>query len=200
MPDDKDFDQYLEKRAEQLGLPTDPEAYQDGGLAVAATARNLAEAEALAMYLNSRGIPAWVDSPLSAIYSVGYIRPAVAVRVPLGRLADAQELLAQHEGKAPDPEGAEEPPAESDSEAEEAPEVALEAERPQLRPLPRTLVGIFLLTVSVGYLAMAAMGAFLPPGHASATERVIGVLAPAVLGVGCCIIGMRALRRPREGS
>jgi len=44
MPEDKSFDQYLEKRAEQLGLPTDPEAYRDGGLAVVTGSSILSQA------------------------------------------------------------------------------------------------------------------------------------------------------------
>ena len=33
MSDEPEHDKYLEDRARSLGLPTDPEAYQDGGLA-----------------------------------------------------------------------------------------------------------------------------------------------------------------------
>ncbi|MCX5683205.1 MAG: hypothetical protein NT049_05910 [Planctomycetota bacterium] len=133
MPEEKSFDKYLERRAEQLGLPTDPEAYQDGGLAVAATARNLAEAEAVAMYLKSCDVPAWVDSPLSALYSEGYIRPSIAVRVPLGRLADAQKFLFQHT-------------------------------------------------------------------NASAAGHVFEFLIMVLVAASCCVIGIIALRRPREGT
>jgi hypothetical protein len=38
----------LEARAERLGLPTDPEAWQDGGMGVAATGRHIVEADMLA--------------------------------------------------------------------------------------------------------------------------------------------------------
>ena len=85
----------LEKRAEELGLPTDPAAYQDGGLAVAATARNVPEAEIIATYLKSQDIPAWVNAPLTAMGYAEYLPPSVSVVVPHGRLADAQAALAE---------------------------------------------------------------------------------------------------------
>ena len=196
MPEDKDFGRYLERRAEQLGLPTDPEAYQDGGLAVAATFLNLGEAEMSVALLRGEDIPAWANSPLSALAAAMPVTQ-YGVLVPLGRLADAQKLLAEHEGRAPAPEEVKEPPAKSDSETEEPPEVAPETERRQRgRPLRRTMAGIFFLTFGFGYLAMAVVWAVIPE-HKSVTENVISVLAAALLGVGCCAIGMLALRRPR---
>jgi len=109
MPDEAAHDKYLEDRARSLGLPTDPEAYQDGGLAVAATAYNATEAEVLAAFLNQAGVPAWVDSPnVARLYgwSPGYFPDGVRVFVPLGRLADAQAILAEHakDGASGDPE------------------------------------------------------------------------------------------------
>ena len=94
MSTDPEYGKYLEKRAEELGLPTDPEAYKDGGLVVAATARNLAEAEALAAALKGCDIPAWVDAPMAATGSTDYIPPMICVMVPAGRLSDAETLLA----------------------------------------------------------------------------------------------------------
>ncbi len=97
----------LEVKAGDLGLPTDPEAYQDGGLAEAATAYTAPEAELIAGVLKGAGIPAWVDAPRVAnLY--GTTSPAlfpggVRVLVPLGRLADAKQLLAEYR-PAPAPE------------------------------------------------------------------------------------------------
>ena len=53
MSRDAEFGEYLEKRAADLGLPTDPEAYKDGGLSTAAIAGTLAEAETLAAMLKA---------------------------------------------------------------------------------------------------------------------------------------------------
>jgi hypothetical protein len=93
MPDDKELGRYLEKRAEELGLPTDPAAYKDGGLAEAALCMTLSEAEMLVALLRANDVPAWVKSPLSAIATAS---PMIfPVLVPLGRLADARRLLAE---------------------------------------------------------------------------------------------------------
>jgi len=156
MSEDRKFDEYLERRAEQLGLPTDPEAYQDGGLAVAATARNLFEAEALAMCLKSRDIPAWVDSPLSALYSDGYVRPTVAVLVPLGRLADAQKLIAE-EGKAEAisaAEAIEAQPAQEETRGEDEEQEEEQEERPARWGSAR----IFAVVMTAGFLLCLIFG------------------------------------------
>lgn len=100
MSDEPEHDKYLEDRARSLGLPTDPEAYQDGGLAVAATAYNAIEADVLTAFLNQAGVPAWVDSPnVARLYgwAPGYLADGVRVFVPLGRLDDAKAILAEHE-------------------------------------------------------------------------------------------------------
>ena len=106
MADRDKFGEYLEKRAARLGLPTDPEAWKDGGLAVAATAYDLGEAELIARQLNARDIPAWVDGAnialldlpgSSADHPVG-----LPVVVPRGRLEDARVVLAAL-GKAETP-------------------------------------------------------------------------------------------------
>ncbi len=100
MSDHAEHEKYLEDRARSLGLPTDPEAYQDGGLAVAATSYNAVEADVLAALLNQAGVPAWVDSPNVArlyAWSPGYLAAGVRVFVPLGRFDDAKAILAEHE-------------------------------------------------------------------------------------------------------
>jgi len=88
----------LEKRVDREGLPTEPEAYQDGGLAVAATAETLPDAELLASLLKGEGIPAWVDGPLVASWGVWAQQPldGIHILVPQGRLEDAQASLEEH--------------------------------------------------------------------------------------------------------
>jgi hypothetical protein len=112
----------LEKRAEREGLPTEPEAYQDGGLAVAASAGNVQDAEVLASLLKVQGIPAWVDGPLIASWGVWAYHSRSGVRgvVPLGRLEDAQAVLAEHQRDEPQvaEEAAEEQVDEETSEEE----------------------------------------------------------------------------------
>ena len=94
MSQSEEYERYLEKRAESLGLPTDPEAYQDGGLVEAFSAATLSEADTLVALLRASDVPAWVKSPLAAI--AGAESEAVfPVLVPLGRLADAQRLIAE---------------------------------------------------------------------------------------------------------
>jgi len=96
----------LEQRARELGLPTDPEAYQDGGLAVVARARDLEEAELIAVALRGAGIPAWVPDRATAgwYWHLQYaISPGgMRVMVPLGRLDDARRVLAEHGHPAPE--------------------------------------------------------------------------------------------------
>jgi len=110
---EQDEGQRLEKLAERQGLPTEPEAYQDGGLAVAVTTDNLAEAELLAAMLKGEGIPAWVGGATMASLQILAYRPADGIRVlvPRGRLEDARAMLAekragggeaQEEGSPPD--------------------------------------------------------------------------------------------------
>jgi len=93
----------LKKRVEREGQPTEPEAYQDGGLAVAASAGNVQDAEVLASLLKVQGIPAWVDGPLIASWGVWAYQSRSGVRgvVPLGRLEDAQAVLAEHQRDEP---------------------------------------------------------------------------------------------------
>ena len=113
MSGDAEHDKYLEDRARSLGLPTDPEAYQDGGLAVAATARTTAEAELIAAQLNARDIPAWVDQAYTSTvlwHAQFALNPGgVRVLVPLGRLADARRVVDETRGQEGTSEEDEEP-------------------------------------------------------------------------------------------
>jgi len=111
------YDRFVDAQARKLGLPTDPAAYQDGGLVVAATARNLDEAELIAIGLREAGIPAWVPDRLTVAWYWHYqyaINPAgVRVMVPMGRLADAAAVLAERQPASP-PAETEPGPAEDD--------------------------------------------------------------------------------------
>jgi len=102
---DEAFGKHLERQAEQFGLPTDPEAYQDGGLVEAASASSVPEADLIAAMLKDAGIPAWVgDANMSTLYGAHnyVIAPGgIQVLVPLGRLADAEKLLAEHQASPP---------------------------------------------------------------------------------------------------
>jgi len=102
-----EYGRSLEHRARKLGLPTDPEAYRDGGLAVAATAGTLEEAELTATTLRGAGIPAWVPDRATAgwYWHLQYaISPGgMRVMVPHGRLDDARQVLAEHPSPPPRP-------------------------------------------------------------------------------------------------
>ena len=88
---------YLERRAESLGLPTDPEAYRDGGPAMAFSAHRLEAAEVAASVLRAAGIPAWVEGVHILSWCWHYqftLYPrGVRVMVPRGRLEEAREVL-----------------------------------------------------------------------------------------------------------
>jgi hypothetical protein len=150
MPEDKEFQKYLERRAEQLGLPTDPEAYQDGGLAVAITAGNVQEADFLAAMLQGEGIPAWVEggSTSTWYWHMQYaLHPGgVRILIPMGRLADAQALLAQHGERRELAEKSMEPEPQ-----QEVPDVPAEPEDPAY-PLYRRARGLAYLLL-IGLLA-----------------------------------------------
>jgi len=94
----------IERRAEDLGLPTDPEAYQDGGMAQVATSPNLPNADTLVALLRAKGIPAWVNAPLTTLNVVGDF--IFSIVVPAGRLDDAlkavEEARLAHEAAAQD--------------------------------------------------------------------------------------------------
>jgi len=92
-----DGGQPLGRETERRGLPTDPEAYQGGGLAVAIMLPYLEEAEVAASVLKCAGIPAWVDGVHMASWYWHYqfaVHPGgIRVLVPAGRLTDAEAAL-----------------------------------------------------------------------------------------------------------
>jgi len=96
---DEDYSLRVRKRAEQLGLPTEPEAYQDGGLGVAATAYGVERAEVVASVLRGAGIPAWVEGGATAGWywhlQFAMHPRGIRILVPNGRLEDAGAVLAQ---------------------------------------------------------------------------------------------------------
>lgn len=150
MSDDEKLGQYLEKRAEQLGLPTDPAAYQDGGLAEVALCMTLSEADTVVALLRANDVPAWVKSPLSAIATAS---PMIfPVLVPLGRLADARHLLAE-KGRAAAEEGPT-PPGEDYDQEDAAPEE--EQTRSPARGRGRTYAILVLIWFGLGLLLMVA--------------------------------------------
>jgi hypothetical protein len=167
MPEDKSFDQYLEKRAEQLGLPTDPEAYQDGGLAVVTGSSVLSQAETIVALLRASGVPAWVKAPLATL---AVAEPLLfSVLVPANSLPEAERLLAEH---APSHTPASEESAEDaeDATEEQAAADELEAEKannPDEAAAPlclrgrdvalALLVGLVILVVLFGLLAAGMM-------------------------------------------
>jgi len=190
MSSDDKYGRHLERRAEELGLPTDPEAYQDGGLAVAATASNLAEADTLAALLKSNDVPAWVKAPLATLWAGPDM---FSVLVPLGRLTDARRLIAEHPPRASPPEEA----VEAAEEAEEEPaEPAKPAPRRSAARIAASLIilgfGILeiILAVSNSILEITAWG----------LAEIMGVSLAGAIGVTACAIGILGLRRPRESS
>jgi len=99
MADDAGPGKYLEKRAHQLGLPTDPAAYQDGGLAVAEVAPDLQQAELIAGVLRGADVPAWVEGSHMAAWNwhmqLALHPRGIRVLVPQGRLEEARAALRQ---------------------------------------------------------------------------------------------------------
>jgi len=96
---DEDYSLRVKERAEQLGLPTQPEAYQDGGLVVAATAYGVERAEIIASVLKGAGIPAWIEGGATAGWywhlQFAMHPRGIRVLVPNGRLEDARAVLAE---------------------------------------------------------------------------------------------------------
>lgn len=96
---DEDYSLRVKERAEQLGLPTEPGAYQDGGLGVAATAYGVERAEVVASVLRSAGIPAWVEGGATAGWywhlQFAMHPRGIRILVPNGRLEDARAVLAE---------------------------------------------------------------------------------------------------------
>ncbi|HET6441470.1 MAG TPA: hypothetical protein VFH53_03760 [Phycisphaerae bacterium] len=144
----------LEKRAERQGLPTEPEAYQDGGLAVAATAETLPDAELLASRLKGEGIPAWVDGSLIASWGIWAYqsRGGVRVVVPQGRLEDAQAVLAERRRDEPPvaEESAEEETGEEEISEEETSEEETSEEESRMVRQAMALSAAAILLAPVG--------------------------------------------------
>ncbi|MBE3069771.1 MAG: hypothetical protein IMZ66_06000 [Planctomycetes bacterium] len=197
----------IERRAEELGLPTDPAAYQDGGVGVAATSNTIAEAELLASLLNASGVPAWVDQPRAATtlsHAQFAINPAgIRVLVPLGRLEDARRTIAEHppQGDMPDEddENAAGAPVECDETAPpeaEAEDESQDREEPaRVRPLAKRAISALLC--GMGLVAFSR-GAFIVLGVARGSGSLPGIVMGAVvglLGLGLAVAGAFGLRR-----
>ncbi|MCX5675220.1 MAG: hypothetical protein NTX87_09435 [Planctomycetota bacterium] len=155
MSEDRKFDEYLEHRAEELGLPIDPAAYQDGGLAVAATTFGVNDADFLVAMLRASDIPAWVEGAATAswYWHIQFaMHPAgIRVMVPTGRLADAQALLAEHR-KEGEPRAAQmQKQAGEEAREPEEPDETAEPEDPAY-PLYRRARGLAYLLL-IGLLA-----------------------------------------------
>jgi hypothetical protein len=220
MSRDEEFDKYLRKRAEQLGLPTDAEAYKDGGLAEAAGSTVLSEADTLVTLLRANGIPAWLRSPLATLAAA---EPQIfSVLVPAGRLADAKRLLAEHAATHADAlqeDGNEEVTAEQaaadDRRAEEAAGrnvgagAADDSRRAENRPTcaprsplrtrtGRTVVALVLLIVLGALLGTGrAFLSDLGSGPGGATD-CIGMLMMAGGFVGLCVVLLVVMIRQGE--
>jgi len=186
MSDDAEYDKYLEDRARSLGLPTDPEAYQDSGVGVAATARTTAEAELIAAQLNARDIPAWADQPYASTmlsHAQFAINPdGVRVLVPLGRLADARRVVAGHGDQEETPDDAVEPtPA---------------------RALWRTVAAILVLGGGLWLVVVTILLAFSAAargvGRRPEPVEVLALIVMGYLGLAATIVGILGLRtKPR---
>jgi len=176
MPEDQEFEKYLERRAEELGLPTDPAAYQDGGLAVAATATSLSEAELLSMVLKAAGIPAWVDSPSQAqMDGFGFMGSAgQCVLVPLGRLADAERALADHRHESQEP----------------SPQTASARLRKHLWILP--------MVFAAGVVTLFLLSRQGEPGLAGKVAAAVALAAVVLSVCGILILVLRAMLRSRD--
>jgi hypothetical protein len=199
MPNEDPYDRYLEKRAEELGLPTDPEAYQDGGLAVAASALHISEADTIAALLNANGVPAWVEAPLAGGFYAGYAPSEVRILVPNGRLADAQRLIAEHPHQESPPEEGEETP-----EAALAPQPAVVLPAEPAAPTPRrstARVAASLIILGFGILiALQTVSITLSDKSPWGSAKIWGLCVMGALAAGACVIGIRGLKRPPESK
>jgi len=121
----------IERRAEDLGLPTDPEAYQDGGMARVTSFWDLGEAETLVAILRSEDIPAWVNAPLATLNILG--PGGFVVLVPAGRLDDALKAVeeARLAHQATSDESAEQEDVDADEEAAGAAPDEIAGEEPE---------------------------------------------------------------------
>jgi hypothetical protein len=192
---DKDAS-YYERRARDLGLPTDPEAYQDGGLGVAATGATQVEAEMIAAVLKEAGIPAWVEAPNSNLLygaaNYGFFPAGPRVLVPMGRMADAEKVIAEHAARLRG--------TEAEALADEA-EMAAEAEAEPLRESPETEVasagaqpGLIILIILAATLLVPLLV------FAIATSPLAGMLAVTLTLLGSLAIWRSLRRRQPEGA
>jgi len=140
MSQSEKYERYLEARAESLGLPTDPEAYQDGGLAEIAATTTVSGADTLVALLRANGVPAWVKAPLSVLAAAPTVS-VVSVLVPAGRLADAQRLIAEKGGPYEVP---------SEGELEVEPEDEAEPEAPARMGTGRKFAVFVLIYLGAG--------------------------------------------------
>jgi len=167
----------LEKRVDREGLPTEPEAYQDGGLAVAATAYSVEEAHLIASVLRSEDIPAWVQGANIAGWywhmQLGLQTGGVRVTVPLARLGEAQSVLESHHRSrlggpavevAPEPRPIPEPPqTEECGPAEEVPPMDTEGALATDAGFDEAVTASKLLRSSKVLLFMAIFMFYLAP-------------------------------------
>jgi len=154
MSRDEKYKRYLEARAEALGLPTDHEAYQDGGMAEIAATTTVSGADTLVALLRANGVPAWVKAPLSVLAAAPTVS-VVSVLVPAGRLADAQRLIAEKGGPHEVPAEGE---LEEDLEDEAEPEAPARmgtgrkfAIAASIYLVSMLLLGFIILVCGVGY-------------------------------------------------
>ncbi|HUU09781.1 MAG TPA: hypothetical protein VM431_04505 [Phycisphaerae bacterium] len=181
-------DKDIEEEAARLGLPTEPAAYQDGGVGVAATARTVTEAEMIAGRLNASGVPAWVDQPRASttLWYAPLRREGVLVMIPLGRLADARAVLAE---RAP-------PDEPLDDEAQDASDdESRESAAPPGRPLAKRVASAFLLGAGIVWFA-ASLGIIREAaGSDQAIPPMVAAAAIGLLGLGLAVAGALGLRR-----
>ncbi len=172
----------LEEEAERRGMPTDPEAYQDGGVGVAATGRTTTEAELFAAELNARDIPAWADQAYASTvlsHAQFALNPGgVRVLVPLGRLADAQRVIAER-GEARDTLEEDEEPA-------------------PRRSLRRTGAAIFFLCNGLGMMVIAISFGYSAATYGPRLGELVASILIGFLGFGSLTAGALCLRtKPR---
>jgi hypothetical protein len=190
-PDGDEYWRELEERAEQLGLPTDPEAYQDGGMAVAVTASNLAEAETLAALLRGHSVPAWVNAPLGTLVIA---EPVFTVMVPLGRLADAHRVIAEHPHHESPPE---ESPDASEEAAQAPPAAAVLPAEPAAPTPRRNKARLAASLIILGFGIMEVLLAVLMPISVFVPvsfEQIVCASLAGTVGVAACVIGIIGLR------
>ena len=190
-PAELDEQTQVAQQVARLGLPTEPAAYQNGGLAVAATARFPPEAELIAQELKRRGIPAWVDQSHAAItlsHAQFAINPeGVRVLVPHGRLPDAQSALAQ---LGPRKAGAAGRGCLGDEEEDDAAGRAF-ALRRRAMVVAFMGAGAFVFSVPLlGYAIWLTMAARRAQRIAGPSPVLVSAFRWAVVAIAMCVIGV----------